>query len=261
MRPVVVAILLAAGLQSSVSTPSADVADVSRVWDAAVAAKGGRARLGAIRNMVLSSQSARRRMLKTTTVIRETLIEPPGRVWAFVDSRPSKIGFYVELVDVQRGYHQIRWDTGTLKPADVPDTFWRDSIQDLQLTMWLETQSARPNLRATRRARWGGHSVALVDADLGGRRLSFWFDGTTMMLLRYIAGAGSSSQKEREFSDYAMVEGIWLPRRITNRERGLVWHETISYEVNVDYASGLFDEPPSLARGPKGWRPLVPTQR
>jgi hypothetical protein len=226
----------------------------SAVWASAVLAKGGHERLGATTNVVRTTTQRRwwgfpPRPYEAETV---TLIEPPGRMWRWIDERPTKLGYFVELIDLDRAYYGTAWSsggvtTGTPDVAMVP-------FGEEQLIIWLET--AGMAVRPTRvwRDRWKGQPVSVVEIDLAGRTAWCTFNDAHLMVRLVFPKMPGRLAMEYALDDYRPVQGIWLPHRVHTNAGGLKFTQQVSYQVNVSYAPGLFSRPPSVQGGPDGWR-------
>ena len=118
------------------------------------------------------------------------------------------------------------------------------------------TASARPVLRCTWEARWRRRAVSVVEAEVNGDVYEFTFARDSHLLVRLVAPPpGPNTPWECQLADYTSVEGIPLPGKVTEiLASGIKATDRNTYALNVDYDEAIFVAPPSLARGPKGWR-------
>ena len=228
--------------------------DPQTVWESAVRAKGGKARLGAMTNVVRATTQRQwwgfpPRAYESESV---TLFEPPGRMWRWIDERPTKLGYYVELLDLDRGYSGTAWSSGNVAAGSPKNSI--APLREQQLIIWLDIPGtgARP-LRAWRE-RWRRQAVSVVEIDLAGRTARCTFNAAHLLVRVVFPETPDRLAKEFELDDYRPVQGIWLPHRVRANAGGLRFTQLVSYQVNVNYAPGLFSRPPSVLGGPDGWK-------
>ncbi len=252
-----VAWLVAGSLGGEPPVPVSGPEAARVVWERAVEAKGGRERLATISRVAISSTSVWGYWpISRIVVSYEKLLVPPGRLWHWMDERPSKFGLRLEVIDMQRGSKRMVYHPF---PPNDPGKSNNDDgrfITRLQLMTLLETPSARPVLRRTWEARWRRRAVSVVEAEVNGDVYEFTFARDSHLLVRLVAPPpGPNTPWECQLADYTSVEGIPLPGKVTEiLASGIKWTERTTYALNVDYDESIFEAPPSLARGPKGWR-------
>src|SRR5262249_44102571 len=100
------ALLVAAAIagNSTTAAPNQSAA-AEALWNQSIVAKGGRARLKAVRNLVVTERTTytgSQRSEMTTGFTRQRLYAFPARLWEFVDERPGKLGFHVQSFDIEQ---------------------------------------------------------------------------------------------------------------------------------------------------------------
>jgi hypothetical protein len=227
------------------------------VWERAVEAKGGRARLATIASVAVSSTSVWGYWPFSRIVVSyEKLLVPPGQLWHWMDERPSKFGLRLDVIDMQRGTAPIVYEGF---PPKMEGKAKRDDgrfITRLQLITLLETPWTRPVLRRTWDTRWRRRAVSVVEAEVNGDVYEFTFARDSHLLVRLVAPPpGPNKPWECQLADYTPVQGIPMPAKVTEiLSSGIKATERNTYALNVDYDERIFVEPPTLARGPKGWQ-------
>src|SRR5688572_12409317 len=82
-----------------------DQRKAAALWDQAIAAKGGRERLAAIRSFAIYEKTVFRKQLPefASARVHQILCELPDRWWEFLDYRPGKMGYSVTAANAQTG--------------------------------------------------------------------------------------------------------------------------------------------------------------
>lgn len=230
-----------------------------RVWEQAIAAKGGRNRLHAVRNMVISSHGEYKAyLLRENRFRREEIYVFPDKYWAWDDYRPDVFGLRVSMYNLETNMKYVISDGEPNCPLE-PITnkereVQRKILERIQLIHLLETQWVKPNLVKASVGNVGGRLVDIVQAEIGGRRVDFAIDRETHLPIRvsfYSLDRGETYVDNVDLSDYVEVEGIKMPR-VVKPEGGT--GERSSYQFNVEYNEEIFKKPPSLEAGPEVWR-------
>lgn len=230
-----------------------------RVWEQAIAAKGGRNRLHAIRNMVISSHGRYKAyLLKENQFRQETLYLFPDKYWAWDDYRPDIFGLRVSMYNLETNMKYVISDgEPTCLPEPITDKergVQRKILERVQLIFLLETQWVKPSLVKASVGNVGGRLVDIVQAEIGERRVDFAIDRETHLPIRvsfYSVDRGETYVENVDLSDYVEVEGIKMPRVVKSEGSAAV---RVSYQFNVKYNEEIFNKPPSLKAGPEVWR-------
>jgi hypothetical protein len=252
--------------QSSSSQRSASEQRAQQIWEQAVSAKGGRARLEAVQNLLISvSGEYATAAGKQNSLRTETLFVFPNKIWRWMDYRPDVFGLTVESYNFDTGVKYVV--NSDRSPAVAHAIGSSESVTDHSygvLSYLLETRWLRPNLLSVTSQSIDSHMVDIVHTVLRSqipgfmdqsRYIDFAFDRHSHLPLRVTY---SHEQNEKEvvdlvenFSDYQEINGIKFPRKA--EVSGSV--ESISIKVNEEYNRDLFESPPSVAAGVEAWRP------
>lgn len=274
-------VLLQAATLRGFDTSDAERVKAERLWEQAIAAKGGRERLHAVRNFVISSY-ARNRWGAARDVIpqqhQERFVVLPDRWWLWADYRPGAMGLSIEVLDLER---RAGWAVSDKRPMAVrlfehrPDTDipafvtreqiergWRDSLNysrqvmgELLYIYFMETQWVRTKpIRSHSDVIGFFQKVDVVEAIVNNQRVKFYLDSRTHLPMR-IEITTALQETETDFtktvtlSDYTDVNGIQMPRKVD------VFRT--NYQINVEYDEGIFGRPPTIEAGPEAWRRAV----
>jgi len=228
-----------------------------RLWEQAIAAKGGREKLHSVRTMAVSLRAAYDlgRLGKTNSHY-VWVYAFPDKLWSWLDDRPSDFGLNVTLYNGERQEVQTLMSGMTSpKLAQGPGVGQGDRyflLRD-QLAFLMETQWVRPVPMQTWKSSVERRRVDVVRATIPGRVVDFYLDEVSHLpLMVAVCKPGEPPQECLEtdpvvLGDYAAFSEIQLPRRVGQK--------TASYEVNPELAPDIFERPPSIEAGPYAWRP------
>lgn len=262
------------------------------LWEQALAAKGGRERLYAVRNFVVSSKSRFRfspRPDVAAGIAEESLYVFPGKWWNFFDYRPGKMGYGINVLDLERG---IRWYASPGKKVPLPPRPDLDKsiiegfeyrFRQAQFLYLLETKWAKPTFIGARTESVGHKNYDVVETVIADRemrrlvregptkrlqvevidneravRADFYLDRKTHLPARIVidgsaargSGKGSMDYVCR-LDDYANVGGIQMPQIVNCGDK----ENQTTYQFNVDYDEAIFERPPTSADAkPDAWR-------
>ncbi|SRR6266404_8981476 len=241
--------------------------EARRIWEKAIAAKGGRDRLYGVGNMVISERGEYKAGSSSTNRLRkESFILLPNKLWEWDDLRPDVFGLTVNMYnfDTRISYH-VNSDASTPLPHAIPDYDRGKALQYGLLPYLLETKWLRPTLVSATTARIGRRNVNVVRTRIQdvvegfvpeNTRIDFAFDRETHLPIQisfYHMRSGEDVLFLTEnLSDYTDASGIKVPQQIRYSD-GTEYKEGIKF--NVQYNKDLFDKPPSVAAGPEAWRP------
>jgi hypothetical protein len=239
--------------------------EARRIWEQAVAAKGGRDRLHAVQNLVISTGgNYTRGSGETNTVRTEAFFVLPNKIWRWMDYRPDVLGLTVETYNFDSGVNYIITSDD---PPPIPQAV-RPSETSIShthglLTYLLETRWLKPELISASTERIGQRMVEVVHTTLRdeidgfvpeNKYIDFAFDRETHLPIRvsYFHKRGDTKVLDvaENLSDYTEVNGIKVPQK--GEVDGSV--EKIRIQINVPYNADIFTKPPSVAAGPEAWK-------
>lgn len=272
--PLIVGTLLSCGLAWAAPLNESDEEKARRVWDEAIAAKGGRVKLHEVVNLVISSRSPWGiRGINRFFVSYESLIVLPARIWEWVDERPTVFGLRAWIIDLERDFFQMiygehgrpgpdgkqRKSDGKPNPPATASIGDRRRIRELQLVTLMETRWLRPKLKRARNDWWRFRRVTVVETEVEESSYDFYLDRKSHLPVRLVVtiptDAGIAT-REYHLGQYREVSGLQLPHRVVDDWwPGKVAPQVLEneYQINVEYDEEIFQKPPSLERGPKGW--------
>lgn len=221
------------------------------LWEQAIAAKGGRARLYAVRNMVVSA----RRIGGNVPVHQESLSVFPNKVWLWTDQRPSIFGLRMTMYNYETGMKYVvqEGDPRTeLEPIEAKEaSLYRNAgMPDL-----LESQGFKPVPERASVGKVGRQSVDIIQTVLDGRRIDFALDRETHLPVRislYSIFQGKTYETNTYLSDYVEVNGIKVASTV-ELEAGTKYKQ--NHQFNVEYNENIFVKAPPLEAGAEAWKP------
>ncbi len=250
------AMLDSIGSSSSIQTARSNhqtTADpnAAALWEQAIEAKGGRARLHAVTD-ILESYSDKSHV---------GLYVLPSRLWDWTDDRPTPLGVYVRMINLDHDlfYDVHEWDSGTPVNRGKRNAS-EDPIVDIQLYYLLETQWVKPVPVRVYGGSIGSKPVDIIQTIVNGYRFDFHLDKQSHLPLEVAFPWPQNSEGANygrgtiyaTFADYADVNGIQMPRKVGHLAKPEI---SISVQVNVEYDPAIFEHPPSIKAGPNAWRP------
>jgi hypothetical protein len=239
-------------------TITSQPAEAIQIWEQAIAAKGGRHRLHAVGNMVISTRGEyASRLLKKNQDRREELIVFPNKYWFWDDYRPDVFGLIVSMYDYDRNLSYVI--TGVephspLKP--IKGTQRNKAIRNAQLSFLLESKWLRPTIVKASTERIGTHPVDIVQTIVEGERVDFAFDRKTHLLIRirfHDVVDGKTYVNEESYSDYYDVNGIKVPQIIEFKDGSKY---RARFQFNVEYNEEIFIKPAPIEAGPEAWKQI-----
>lgn len=233
--------------------------EAERLWEEAIAAKGGRERLHAINNLQRSVRLRQWWNLRRVPYEIEALYVFPRKSWEWVDQTGTIFGFKISMHNYDQNIHWYYLDHGK-GPTVAP--FWDSDIYkgamsaiiNVQLNYLMETRWVKPIPVSVERGKVGGHAVDIVRTIVKGyprgeETVSFALDRKTHLPRQVIYHAilqGKEYSGGVSLSDYTAINGIQMP--------GKVGRERTVFQFNVDYNERIFEQPPSRAEGIDAWK-------
>ncbi|MGB7217660.1 MAG: hypothetical protein WBD07_02530 [Vicinamibacterales bacterium] len=232
-------------------------ADAEALWNQAVAAKGGRARLEAVRNLVVTERTVYSRNTRVDPgFMRQRLYVLPARLWEFVDHRPGILGFGLQIVDLDQ---RVGWSAAGPLPAreGIFDGVRNDLLHG-QLLYLIETAFLKPEPVRSRSGRVGRAAVDIVETRLPSSdvRAEYYLDRQSHLPIRVVlfytvrtppdapvAPRTFANEDRYTLGNYIDVDGLQMPS--VAMLEGPNKENTTSYRINVDYDEQVFTSRPS----------------
>lgn len=226
-----------------------------QIWEQTIAAKGGRGRLYAVRNMLISSRAEyATHLFKKNQNRREELFVFPNKYWFWDDYRPDVFGLTMEMYNYDSRMSYAITQDDLHPPEPITDTHRNKALRNVQLAYLLETKWLKPALVKASTGRIGLRAVDIVQTTVEGERVDFAFDRETHLPVRvsYYNIVDSKTYIDvQSFSDYTEIDGIKVP--LTHKyDDGTEDKSTIRF--NVEYNEDIFIKPPPIEAGPEAWK-------
>jgi len=256
-------VLPAEHVRTQSSEDDANRQEAERLWELAIAAKGGRERLQAVSNLQISIREKVWYGLRRVSYIREALYVFPGKHWEWTDQRKSVFGLSIIMYNHDRDINLWYIDHGkgahVGRPVDlVNGKAGLIPLYDVQLRYFMETKWVRPIPISVQQEKLDGKLVDIVQTIVKGyptkdgtdeQRVSFALDRKTHLPTRinyYRFTLGKESGGGLPLSDYVDVDGIKMPSKILDFRS--------SFKINVDYDEQIFIRDPSAEGGINQWK-------
>src|SRR5689334_13534117 len=127
------------------SLPDKEKTEAERVWEQAMVAKGGRARLYAVRNMVISTRKDAVGLVEKHPVRREELLVFPNKYWFWDDYRPDVFGLRVSMYNYDTRMFYVVSDGEPYHTAEpIKGKEKNNALRNDQLSFLLETKLLKP---------------------------------------------------------------------------------------------------------------------
>lgn len=269
----VVALLMAAVMEvvAGASAQQDEQAVAQALWDQAIAAKGGRARLEGVRNLVVTKESRSRGSTGEVLTFFQRLYVFPAHFWEVADFRPV-LGVGQRIFDLE---HNVGWGTGSaaIEGQGFVDWFTYDMLEG-QFLYLLETPFLKPSVSRSRSGSAGRRPVDIVETTIRSEgpyryhadiHVDYYIDRQSHLPVRAeistitripqgeapsIAQRTFKHERRYNLGNYVDVDGLQMPTLV-------IWEGvndigTTSYRINVDYDERVFTErPPNLALHPE----------
>jgi hypothetical protein len=231
-----------------------------KLWELAIAAKGGRDALHKIRTI------AEIRDDKGKNV---TFIALPDKYFSWFDARPGQFGLDIKLYNFENGFgFRNSGLSGAKHYSDIRThadfTLVKGRLNELmysQLFWLLETRWMQPKPIAALKDRVNGKSVDRVDVLIEGygapKRFAIYLDEKTHLPVRIAMCRAVNSQEISDFCcfsnkrAYVEMAGVQIP--VESSGKNTLWGRD-HIELNSEYAPQFFDRPPDLNSDGLQWR-------
>lgn len=248
-------------LVSQINRPVDAAREAELLWAQVIAAKGGRERLYAVKNMVLSSRINYRKNLFIPVELHfEELYEFPAKHWMWADERESGVfGITVEMVNLERKLSYLSYPNDPASPRKL-EIYPRDSepIFEAQLVYLTESQWLKPIPVSKRIERIGLQRFDVVQTLVNGKRFDFFLDRKRHLPVRVVEHYSSEVDPRGEWGfilgDYVNVKGIEMPQSVIKFEPLRRVKYEVKQQVNVEFNKEIFERPPSIEAGPGAWK-------
>jgi hypothetical protein len=220
------------------------------LWEQALAAKGGREKLHAVHNILVSSFRGRGEKYESVE-----LYVFPNKSWEW-HSEPQPFGTSVGMYNLEERaqyqgddsapYSSIRDYESALAGGQV-------GVDETELMFLLETNWLKPVPIASSNDWVGRKRVDVVQTLVGEKRVDFYLDRKSHLPLKMalINNDDGKPYFSFEFYEYSETQGIQLPRYMGFRGKG---HLPRVFQLNVEYNEQIFKLPPTVAAGPDAWK-------
>ncbi len=230
--------------------------EVQCLWEQAIAAKGGRERLDAVRNLIISSRAEyRTSTFKKNHIRQETLYALPNKFWTWNDLRPDVFGLRIEMYNYDTNVkYVISEGEPNHQPEPITDNKRRDLFLSSLLPVLPESKWLKPVLVKASTGSRGLRPVDVVQTTVNGKRVDFGLDPKTHLLVTvsyYDVVRGKTYVTSLALFNYVDISGIKVPQTI-KYDDGTEYNQR--YEFNVEYNQDLFIKPPSIEAGPEAWK-------
>lgn len=228
--------------------------EAEELWEKAIAAKGGRERLHAIRS-VLTTTDFKYWVtpFKRGRSHHVSLVVLPDKWWSWDDERPGKLGLAVSMINPERNYNWLTYPNDPKSPRRLTHTIEPNMpffhLREMIESPWLQLV---PFKATSQRIKSKTFHVVYVRA--GDRVAKYYLDTKTFLPARFEIMTLSDMEKTSgtyQFFDYVEVDGIQVPSK---HRQGGSRKIPITYQFNVEYDPGIFERPPTVEAGPDAWR-------
>lgn len=237
--------------------------EAERLWELAIAAKGGRERLYSVKNLQVSIREKVRYLIRRLPFIVEGLYVFPGKSWEWDDQRPAIFGFSVIVYNHDQDmkfWYLDHGKGGSSGKASLSDSIYGDgamtSLRYIQLRYFMETKWVKPIPISVEKGKAGRKSVDVVQTIVSGptrggkneERIAFALDQKThlpLQIIFYTVSFGQEYSGAVPLSDYVDVDGIQMPSKVYGLKTNC--------QINVDYDEQIFMREPNIEAGIQQW--------
>lgn len=236
------------------SKGSDSMSEARRLWELAVAAKGGRRKLELVTCLAVFYEYSRGRLSNELYVF-------PDRRWDWFDTGPySKVPLKASVMDFDEKVHCINLKNTAEGCDSVGGYSKRAYLEDSQFLYLLETKWVKPEILASSKDTIKLRSVDVIKVRMETFEILVYLDVGTHLPIRisYLTRGDGPRLKVGdvfqwyELSDYRSLDGIMLPHKIKSSDDPT---KRLRYEVNPAYDPNVFTRKPDLSAGPEQWRP------
>jgi len=245
------------------TSPDENRHEAERLWELAIAAKGGRERLYSVKNLQVSIREKVRYFIRQLPFIEEDLYVFPGKSWEWNDQRPAIFGFGVTVYNHDQDmkfWYLDHGKGGSSGKASLSESIYGDGfltyLRYLQLRYFMETKWVKPIPISVAKGKAGRKAVDIVQTIVKGptrggkneERFAFALDQKThlpLQVITYTVTFGQEYSGAVPLSDYVDVDGIQMPSKVYGLKT--------TYRINVDYDEQIFLREPNISAGITQW--------
>jgi hypothetical protein len=259
------AVLLAVGAsaQSPAQGSDADRERAAALWEEAIRAKGGRGRLHAVENLLISSSVDVRAKRGSAITETERLYAMPGRAWIFKLTPDYDVSLEATVINPDRSLCSVTMypvgSSGSVPGLSLclPTTPLEYLVQDPVIYL-METRWVRPVPVRARTEGEGGKRIDVVETMVGRTRVDFYLHHRTRLPFKIVTDQFDGVPQLTDkmgltvyLEKYEVVDGIQMPRRVT-RQPSVIEStveefrhdiESSRYRFNVSYDEKIFEQP------------------
>ncbi len=228
-----------------------DRAQAEALWNQAIAAKGGRERLGSIKSFAIKERAHFDKPTRPDMAVgqvEQIAVELPDLWWSFSDYRPGKMGYMVRVVNTTTGRHWATSNGSSGKTA--PDRSTGERLRRFEYVYFLETRWVRPTPLRASRVQLGGRSVDRVETEIDAQTVLFDLDIETHLPVRIETTVTPARRYVFDLTAYHEVSGIQVPGRVSLGGDPA----DVEVEINPGYDPAIFTAPPPPDAGIDSWR-------
>ena len=247
--------------QSSVAK---DAAAARQLWDLAIAAKGGRERLHAVRSLLMTRVNAG--CSPENECELDELFVFPDKKWNYVFV-PEKYPGRRKEVSIWDFGRNIWWTKLGKVSVDISDRRYSSSLPYAQYYLLLESAWIQPIPLSKRAGKVEGVKYDVVRARVPGEIdvltensrelvIDFFLDKTTHLpvSIRVVRKGEPDDEGSEIYTEYEAVDGIMLPTKIRRSTDYEEFVKKFSYQINVPVDIKIFDGPISHSTERYAWR-------
>ncbi len=255
------AVLLTVG--ASAQGSNADRKRAEALWEEAIRAKGGRERLHAVENLLISSSVDVRAKRGSAITETERLYVMPGRAWIFKLTPDYDVSLEATVINPDRSLCSVTMypvgNSGSVPGLSLclPTTPLEYLVQDPVIYL-METRWVKPVPVRARTEGEGGKRIDVVETLVGRTRVDFYLHRKTRLPFKLVTDQFDGVPQLTDkmgltvyLEKYEAVDGIQMPRRVTRQPT--VMESTVEefrhdiesarYKFNVSYDEKIFEQP------------------
>ncbi len=254
------ALLAILELQTSVAAQTKNAAahiqsneQARQLWEAAIAAKGGRERLRQITSLYVAADQGQGDRQNTFYVF-------PGYSFDYAyNAKRESTG--IQISNAELGIVWWQPNGSLAKPIKYSE---EDVYLNLlpQFLYLMVTHDIDPIPLRARKERIGFKRVDVVETDTNGWRVDYYLDAATHLPVRAVLPLGPRLKAEGAMdhivtlNDYAEVSGVMMPHMAvhTFTFNSPNWKDRLTFEINPQYDPQFFEQSPTARMGPESWR-------
>ncbi len=231
-------------------------AEARRIWELAIATKGGRERLNQIQNIHVTSVRRAIRKGSVHEIYGESLNVLPGKIWSYSNDGPGVFGISASMDDYENKVTYVT-EGGkkiighAMSENDLRSTYYQNNT----LFFLMESRWLKPKPSLVIKDTIDSIDVYVLQTDVDGKRVDFILDRQTYLPIEvrtYDAEIdGKMWVHVCKLGNYTRIEGIMVPLSENYENQG---RTNLSIQFNVKFNSEVFRQPPSDLRA-DSWKP------